>query len=283
MKSLYFASAFWSKLIGCMLLAVSAKTFAADIYAVTSGGIFARFDSATPGTLDELTLITGLGVGESIVGMDFRPATLTLYIMTNELGVGRLYTVNPATAVATLAATLAADPADVTSPYTTLSGTRFSINFNPVPDRLRVVGDSGLNIRVSPTNGLVTTDASLNPGSPNIVGVAYINSYAGAATTTLFDIDSAADTLVIQNPPNNGTLIAVGALGVDTSDVVGFDILSSGNNNIAYSTLSVGGTVGLYSINLGTGAATLVGSVAGNPALIGIAVDQDKIFRNGFD
>ena len=40
----------------------------------------------------------------------------------------------------------------------------------------------------------------------------------------LYGIDSQTDTLVIQNPPNNGTLVPVGALGVNTNDEVGFDI-----------------------------------------------------------
>src|SRR5581483_1695827 len=127
-------------------------------------------------------------------------------------GVGRLYTIDTATAAATLVATLAADPADLTNPYTTLSGASFGVDFNPVADRLRLVSDAGQNLRVNPANGLVTTDADLNPGMPHVVGVAYTNSFAGASATTLYDIDSASDTLLIQNPPNNGTLTAVGPL-----------------------------------------------------------------------
>lgn len=280
MNRRFHTSAFW---FAGLLLAASAQAFAVDIYAVTSGGIFARFDNASPGSLDALTLITGLSAGETVIGMDFRPSTRQLYIVTKASGVGRLYTVNPDTAAATLVETLAADPADAASPYTSLSGTRFGINFNPVPDRLRIVSDSGMNIRVNPATALVITDSSLNPGSPHVVAVAYTNSYAGATATTIYDIDSTSNSLFIQNPPNNGTVSVVGALGVDTSDVVGFDILSLGGTNIAYATFTVGGTVGLYTIDLVTGAATLVGNVGGNPALIGIAIDQDRIFRNGFE
>jgi hypothetical protein len=194
-----------------------------------------------------------------------------------------LYSVDRTTAAATLVATLAADPADTDFPYTSLSGTKFGMNFNPIVDRLRVVSDNGMNIRVNPATGLVITDNALNPGTPNVVGVAYINSYAGSASTTLYDIDSSTDSLLVQNPVNNGTVTTVGALGVDTTGIAGFDIVTLGSDNSAYATFTVSGTVGLYSINLLTGAATSLGSVGGNLELIALAVLPDYLFRNGFD
>jgi hypothetical protein len=272
------------KMIAGVLLACSANSWAFDIYAATESGILVRFDNATPGVLDLVLSISGLGVGESVIGIDIRPADLKMYALTRDSGnAGHLYTISRTTGVATLIWNLAADPADLSSPYTTLSGTRFGMNFNPVPDRLRVVSDNGMNMRVNPNNGAVISDAALNPGTPNIVGVAYTNSFAGATSTTLYDIDSASDSLQLQNPPNNGTLTAIGALGVDTNDTVGFDITTIGTTNFAYATLSVGGTVGLYSINLTTGAATLVGDLGGNLAAISIAIEPDRIFRNGFE
>ena len=66
----------------------------------------------------------------------------------------------------------------------------------------------------------------------------------------------------VQNPPNSGVLTPVGVpLGVDTSDAVGFDI--SANDNRAYAIVTVGGTSGLITINLTTGAAAPVGTMAG--------------------
>ena len=50
-----------------------------------------------------------------------------------------------------------------------------------------------------------------------------------------------------------------------------------------YATFTVGGTVGLYSINLASGAATSLGSVGGNLELIALAVLPDYLFHNGFD
>ena len=66
----------------------------------------------------------------------------------------------------------------------------------------------------------------------------------------------------MQNPPNSGVLTPVGVpFGVDTSDAVGFDI--SANDNRAYAIVTVGGTSGLITINLTTGAAAPVGTMAG--------------------
>jgi hypothetical protein len=80
-------------------------------------------------------------------------------------------------------------------------------------------------------------DGTLNPGNPNVVGAAYSNNVPGGVNgqTTLYDIDSALDQLFTQGgvnfppgtppvSPNTGTLFDVGPLGVNTSDLVGFDI-----------------------------------------------------------
>jgi hypothetical protein len=59
-----------------------------------------------------------------------------------------------------------------------------------------------------------------------VVGVAYTNNVPGTTSTVLYDIDSKLDILATQAPPNDGTLNTVGKLGVETGDVVGFDIAS---------------------------------------------------------
>ena len=62
--------------------------------------------------------------------------------------------------------------------------------------------------------------------------------------------------MYIQNPPNNGTLVEVGALGINVETGNGFDI--GGRSNMAYGLLTVGTATKIYSINLSTGAATAV-------------------------
>jgi uncharacterized repeat protein (TIGR01451 family) len=228
-------------------------------FGVDTSNQLLRFDTAVPGTILSSTAITGLLPGENVLGIDFRPGAngnRNLYALGSA---GRLYTIDTTTGAASFVASLAADPTDATSPFTALNGTQFGVDFNPVPDRLRVVSDTGQNLRINVDTGLVITDGNLNPGTPSVVGTAYNNSFAGATTTTLYDIDSASDQLLIQNPPNNGTLVVVGALGVNAQGLLGFDLRS---NNAALAVMTTNGIgSGLYSINLTTGAATLVGSV----------------------
>ena len=167
---------------------------AAALYGVTNANNLIRFDSATPGTVVNVGAITGLQAGENVLGIDFRPATGELYALGST---SRLYVVNRATGAASAVAVLSV----------TLSGTEFGMDFNPTVDRLRVVSNTGQNLRINPVNGATIVDGVLNPGTPNITASAYANNFNGATTTTLFNIDSTTDQLFIQNPPNNGTQV----------------------------------------------------------------------------
>ena len=112
--------------------------------------------------------------------------------------------------------------------------------------------------------------------NPNVVHVAYTNSQAGATLTTLYGIDTGTDTLVrIGGPdgtpsPNTGLLTTIGPLGVDATSFGGFDIQPF--TNIAYAALRTGPagatTQKLYSINLATGAATLLGTIGNGTNVI---------------
>lgn len=215
--------------------------------------IYSRLDTATPGTASALRSITGLQVGEGVVGIDYRPANGVLYGLTNN---NRLYTIDAGTGVATLASTLTG---------ATLSGIQFDIAFNPTVDRLRVVSDEGQNLRINVDTGAVTVDPTLAyaSGDPNagrtpfVAAAAYTNQFAGAGTTTLYDLDRAVNgVLDTQNPPNDGMLNTVGLLNV--SNLVSFDIDAFTGSAYAASPSS------FYQINLTTGAATLVGTLAFN-------------------
>src|SRR4029079_6264434 len=104
---------------------------------------------------------------------------------------------------------------------------------------------------------------------------AYTNTFAGATSTTLYVLDSNLDILAIQNPPNNGTLTTVGALGVDTSAEVGFDIAP--RSGTALVSLTVGGSAQLYTINLATGAASLIGPIGSAQPIRDIAIAPAKL------
>ncbi|AGA28064.1 DUF4394 domain-containing protein [Singulisphaera acidiphila] len=248
------------------------RTLLTTMFGVTTASALVQFDSAAPTIILKSNPITNIGAGETIQGIDYRPANGQLYALTTDANhTGRLYTINTASAVATLASTI-----DVP-----VTGTRFGLDFNPATDRLRVVSDTDLNVQVDVTFGFATTDGPLaylagDPSfgqAPHLAGSAFLNNFAGATATTLYQIDSNLDILAIQNLPNNGTLTTVGALGVDASEVAGFDIQTVGGTHFGYAALVVGGTTSLYQINLSTGAATLIAPVAASLRALAIAPD----------
>lgn len=264
---------------GFLLAAGVQGVHAERLFAVDTNNTLLTLSSNLPGSTTTVGAITGLQAGETLLGIDFRPAT-NLTVLYGIGSSNRLYVINTVTAAAT----------EVTggAPFA-LQGQAFGVGFNPVPDRLRVVSDAGQNLRLNPNNGgLAATDTSLafaagdpNAGqTPHIVAADYTNSFGTATTTTLYDIDSTLDILVRQGginvppgtpSPNTGQLFTVGALGVDTSDIVGFDI--SGNTGTALAALTVAGSSELYTIDLTTGRATLVGDIGdGSRVITGLAV-----------
>jgi len=239
------------------------------LYGVDTQNRLVSFTSDTPNAISRTAFI-GLPAGEQIVGLDVRPAGNLLIALSSA---SRLYRIEAATGQATAIGTTAFVPA--------LNGTTFGFDFNPTVDRIRVTADSGQNLRLNPDTGAnAAVDGSLSyaagdPGAgttPRVVGSAYTNSVAGATTTQLFDLDAARNTLVLQNPPNNGTLVTVGPLGVDFADSAGFDIASS--DGTAYAALQIQGSdvsSQLYRINLTTGAATVIGRIGGRVLLRALA------------
>jgi len=161
-----------------------------------------------------------------------------------------------------------------------LTGSIFGFDFNPTVDRIRLVSDAAQDLRLHPDTGAVAaTDGNLayaagDPGAgvgPRVVAAAYTNNVAGATATQLFDIDAARDVLALQNPPNAGTLVTVGPLGVDVSDLAGFDI--AGSDGATYAALQARGASvsSLYTINLGTGAASAMSAIGGRSPIRALA------------
>ncbi len=255
------------------LILMPAVTQAEEIWVVTTGNYLINFDSATPATTTT-RLVTGLNSpAEQIVGIDVRPAPPLgrLYALTN---VGQLYRFdNPPSGVAT-----PVGPGGIA-----LTGTEFGFDFNPVVDRIRVVGNAEQNLRLHPDTGvLVLADGTIayaaadaNAGAnPAATGAAYTNTFTGAVSTVLYDIDSDLDILTTQNPPNAGTLNTIGPLGVNVSAINGFDV--SGSSGIAYAAFNDGAPPStLYTININTGAATGVGIIGCNEPVRGLSVNNN--------
>ncbi len=200
--------------------------------------------------------LTGLPAGVSIQGLDMRPLNGQLYALGSNSGI---YTINTANGAATLAFTLS----------TPLSGTHFGFDFNPVVDRIRIVSNTGQNLRFNPNDGVVLVDGSLNPGTPAVSAAAYTNNFAGTTSTLLLGIDVNTDQLFQVVPPNSGALVLVGSLGVDAQSLSGYDI--GGASNVGYAMFKIGNDTKIYSINTSTGQATQTGNL-GNNNIRGLAL-----------
>ena len=161
-----------------------------------------------------------------------------------------------------------------------LQGTEFGMDFNPTgPVALRIVSNTGQNIRVTDlTTGAATADTALNGAGTTAVGAAYTDSLPGAGTTKLYVLDATVDRLRVQDPPNTGTIVDVGPLGVDIGDVAGFDI--DGRDNSTIVVVTTGASSTLHTIDLVTGTLSVsLGTVAGD-ALRGVTrtTPQTNVF-----
>src|SRR5438552_16266382 len=78
------------------------RTVPSTVIGLTATNQLITFDTATPGTIASTMPVVGLPVGEDLLGIDFRPATGQLYALGS---VGRLYTINYLSGVATVVGT----------------------------------------------------------------------------------------------------------------------------------------------------------------------------------
>lgn len=256
--------------IGAATIFATTSAHAARMVLLTETGLgqgLVRVDSNAPNSpLGALNFISGLSTGERLLGIDYRPATGQLYGLGDGSGV---YTLDVATGSATL----------VGSGFTAqLNGSHFGFDFNPVIDRIRIVGDSNQNLVAHPDTGAANVAATvdtfyasgdINEGvDPHVVHHAYDGNVAMSSATQLRAIDTRLDVLVTQTN-NVGTLQTVGALGIDASDIGGFDVSDTGLAFAVFGNWGTG-TSTLYSINLTTGAATSLGGIG--EVVSGIAV-----------
>ena len=237
-------------LASAALMAATAAN-AAQVAALIGNDTIAIVDTDQKKAIKSMK-VTGTSGG--LVGIDVRPADGLLYGLVEDGTVVTIAADGKATQKSRLDTMLA-------------KGVMATVDFNPVADRLRVMGADGMNLRVNVDDGKVTkdgdhkfADSDMNKGAkPNIVAGAYTNSVKGAKETALFNIDGSADVLVKQAPPNDGVLGSIGKLGVK-ADKASFDIWSDGNGkNAAW--MMLGDT--LYSVDLASGKATEAAKISG--------------------
>ena len=192
-----------------------------DVIGLTQDARLIRFEDDRPGRARDVGRVTGLAGDTKLVGIDYRPAS------GSDGSRGVLYGLGDAGGVYTV--DRAARATKVSQLSVPLEGSSFGVDFNPVVDRLRIISDTGQNLRHNvdaPTDGTLR-DAPLTITAPapaaatGVTGAAYTNNDQDPNTaTTLFDIDSTLDQTSIQSPANAGTLAATGKLGIDTGPAV---------------------------------------------------------------
>jgi hypothetical protein len=245
------------------------------VFGLTSDQRLVTFKECQPSRLKEVGPIAGLQDDDTtLVGIDFRVQDGELYGLGDG---GGIYTIDTSTAAAFKVTELTVD----------LQGAAFGVDFNPAANALRIISDTGQNLRhpfAGPLQFQTQTDMPLNytPGTnaTGVTGAAYTNNDLDANTgTTLFDVDTTLDQVSIQSPPNNGSLVATGLLTIDADTPVGFDNYTQLRKGVAvanhaFATLVVGGSTGFYRVNLLAGTAILIDNFSrdktddfGNPVI----------------
>jgi len=247
-----------------------------SVIGLTTGQRLVEFRTGSPSKPWQLGKVSGLKKDTKLVGIDFRVQNSKLYGVGDKGGV---YTLNTRNAKA----------AKVSQLTVALAGRYFGVDFNPAANRLRVISDTGQNLRHNlddPAAPRTTTaDTPLtNPTMPpssakGVTGAAYTNNDLNAATaTSLFDIDTTNDRVSLQSPANAGTLAPTGSLGVDAGPDAGFDIYFSHRTqtNQGYAALRVGGTYRFYAVDVLTGLADGIGAFPKNHQVTDVALPLNQ-------
>lgn len=256
------------------------------IHAVTTSHRLIEFNAGQPHKVVSSKPLTGLAAQERLIGIDYRVAKGQLF----GLGIsGQLYRIDTAKGEATPIGAPAVLPREGASEW--------GFDFNPVVDRMRVVNDAGSSLRMHPDTGAIV-DADPNaPGVqldgrlaydaadagtgkvPAVLAVGYSYNKNDDKLTTMYALDGRQGALVHAGSkegvqpvvsPNTGRLFTVGSLGIGAFESATLDI--SDVSNAAYAAVSRGMASSWYRIDLATGRATLVGTIAGGEAVVGAAI-----------
>ena len=244
-------------------------------YATNTAGKLLKFDSDNPRKLRSKQ-ITGLPMGVSIKGIDFRPASGDLYALGSDRVVYRL---NPNTAIAV------PEGKSFDLMPSVLNSDNNGFDFNPTVDKIRVTSDAADNLRLNPDDGtLLIVDTKLTPAGVQVVGSAYTNSsftaFATRPTVTelyAYDVGASPDKLWIQRPANAGTLIMPQSTGLNLSGNLGFDIAGKENQGWLAGARDGRRSSSLYRLDINTGRTKQVGRIGdGSHTITGLAAVQDQ-------
>ncbi len=193
---------------------------AADMVALDKSNRLISFTDTKPGVVQSRLI---KGASAAIVGIDVRPSNGKLYGLSADGGV---YQLDAATGQATMISKL----------NVAAAGDATVVDFNPVADRMRVITMSGRSLRINVDTGETVEDGKLNFAAadanagkvPNVTAGGYINSTPGPkpTATALYEIDSKAKALLVQDPPNAGTLQTKAKVKLPARELRGLDIVT---------------------------------------------------------
>ena len=239
------------------------------LWAVTDAAELVRFNAGQPQKVLQRLPLKGLAPGEQLVGMDFRVAKGVLYALTSggqlctlDTATGQLHPIGPAVAA-------------LKQPG------RTGFDFNPVADRVRVVTESGQNLRLHPTRArwppsIRRCRAPAPRASPGGLHLQHQERQAhdqlrGRPRHRQPGHAGLARVGPARVSPNTGRLFTVGPMGTGPVDDVAFDIADT--DNTALAALRQQGRTRLHLLDLATGRATLLGTIGHGQALWGMAIE----------
>ncbi len=256
------------------------------IYAVTTGNQLVQFNAGQPQKTLSSKALTGLAAGDTLLGIDYRVAKGQLFGLGAS---GQLYRIDTQTGAASAVGTPSALPRE--------GATEWGVDFNPTVDRIRVVNDAGFNLRLHPDTGAIVDGNPNEPGvqfdgrlaydaadvnagkTPAIVAAGYTYNKDNDKITTNYALDGRQGVLVHQGSkegvqpavsPNTGRLWTVGSLGIGSFQRATLDI--SDVSNAAYAAITTGSSSAWYRIDLATGKATRIGTIAAG-AVVGAVIE----------
>jgi len=220
------------------------------IFGLTCANQLVLFGSGNPGSLARQVTITGMSAGSAMLGIDFGANAL--------YGVGsdsRVYTIDTLSGAASPVGGAFAPAA---------SGEHFGLAFDATANRLRLHGvESNQNQGLDPATGATSAAdgelayAATDPHTGQNPGVS-ASAYFGG---TLYGVEANANSLVRVSPAS-GEMTTIADLAFNVYLCSGLDIDTDGT---AYAAFSTDNGSELYTLDLASGAATLLGTVAGSP------------------
>ncbi len=244
------------------------------VFYALAGTTLDKYSTSNPETVIGSAMITGLQADEKVLGIDFRPQTGQLYALGSN---SRVYIVEPNTGVATFAFSFTTS----SGIQVLLSGTSFGFDFNPQVDRLRIVSNTGQNLRVVPDNavtgitGTTFVDVSINPQPASVNGVAYDNNFAGTTSTELYALELSTNQLFEIDPPNAGSLVEPMPVKLRLEDDGGFDIAPRNTNvttDIGLALYEVNKKSTLFQIDVETGETRILAKYANDKIYTALAI-----------